>query len=239
MRGSVPILRILAIKTPQEMAVQAQKLIDKGYRYLKIKVHGDVEEDVARVAADPPAGRRRRASDHRRQPVLYAQGRGDGLNRMAEYNIDLVEQPVPVGDDAGLALVTDMVPVTVEADEAAGSLAEIYELVSRRDGRCGKPQGSQARRLAQHARGGAHLRSCRRQISPRRRRRQPAADGPGAASRLRACRASIMPANSASSTGCWTIRSRGSRWRTACSSCRRVRGRACGRWRARRRRTAV
>jgi L-Ala-D/L-Glu epimerase / N-acetyl-D-glutamate racemase len=50
-RGSVPILRILAIKTPKEMAAQAQKLTDKGYRYLKIKVHGEVEEDVARVAA--------------------------------------------------------------------------------------------------------------------------------------------------------------------------------------------
>jgi L-Ala-D/L-Glu epimerase len=50
-RDQVPILRILAIKTPQEMAAQAQKLVDKGYRYLKIKVHGDVDEDVARVAA--------------------------------------------------------------------------------------------------------------------------------------------------------------------------------------------
>ena len=51
LRDSVPILRILAIKTPEEMAVQAQKLTDAGYRYLKIKVHGDVTEDVARVRA--------------------------------------------------------------------------------------------------------------------------------------------------------------------------------------------
>jgi len=35
-RDSVPILRILAIKTPAEMAAGAQKLVDKGYRYLKI-----------------------------------------------------------------------------------------------------------------------------------------------------------------------------------------------------------
>ena len=33
-RDSVPILRILAIKTPAEMAAQAQKLVDRGYRYL-------------------------------------------------------------------------------------------------------------------------------------------------------------------------------------------------------------
>ena len=46
-----PVLRILAIKKPDEMAEQAQILVDQGYRYLKIKVHGEVAEDVARVAA--------------------------------------------------------------------------------------------------------------------------------------------------------------------------------------------
>jgi L-alanine-DL-glutamate epimerase-like enolase superfamily enzyme len=57
-------------------------------------------------------------------------GAVSAINRMAEYNIDLIEQPVPVGDRRGLKLVTDLVPVTVEADESAGSLTEIYELVS-------------------------------------------------------------------------------------------------------------
>src|SRR5439155_3883614 len=54
------------------------------------------------------------------------------LNRMVEHRIDLVEQPVDADDFEGLALVTRTVPVTVEADEAAGSLREIFELVSRR-----------------------------------------------------------------------------------------------------------
>jgi L-alanine-DL-glutamate epimerase-like enolase superfamily enzyme len=51
---------------------------------------------------------------------------------MAEYRIDLCEQPVDADDFEGLALVTRTVPVTVEADEAAGSLREVFELVSRR-----------------------------------------------------------------------------------------------------------
>src|SRR5204863_2576412 len=50
-RDAVPVLRIVAIKTPAEMAVQAGKLFDQGYRYFKIKVHGQVDEDVARVKA--------------------------------------------------------------------------------------------------------------------------------------------------------------------------------------------
>ena len=50
-RDKVPVLRILSLKTPDETAAIASKLFDQGYRYFKIKVHGDVEEDVARVKA--------------------------------------------------------------------------------------------------------------------------------------------------------------------------------------------
>jgi L-alanine-DL-glutamate epimerase-like enolase superfamily enzyme len=131
-RDAVPILRILAIKSPQDMAAQAQKLVDRGYRYLKIKVHGDVAEDVARVAAI-----RRQVGDATHLTIDANQSYSvkdaiAALNRMTEYRIDLVEQPVHRADTAGLALVTKSVPVTIEADEAAGSLGEIFALVSAR-----------------------------------------------------------------------------------------------------------
>src|SRR5215475_5069778 len=131
-RDSVPILRILAIKTPAEMATAAQKLVDKGYRYLKIKVHGEVEEDVARVAAI-----RKQVGDDVHLTIDANQSYTPkdaiaALYRMAEYRIDLCEQPVDADDFEGLALVTRTVPVTVEADEAAGSLRDVFELVSRR-----------------------------------------------------------------------------------------------------------
>src|SRR5262249_11644441 len=131
-RDSVPILRILAIKTPAEMAAAAQKLVDKGYRYLKIKVHGHVEEDVARVAAI----RKQVGNDvHLTIDANQSYTPKDAiaaLNRMAGHRIDLCEQPVDADDFEGLALVTRSVPVTVEADEGAGSLREIFELVSKR-----------------------------------------------------------------------------------------------------------
>ena len=93
-RDTLPILRILAIKTPAEMAAAAQKLVDKGYRYLKIKVHGDVEEDVARVAAI-----RKQVGDDVHLTIDANQSYTTkdaitALNRMAEYRIDLCEQPV-------------------------------------------------------------------------------------------------------------------------------------------------
>ena len=131
-RDRVSILRILAIKTPEEMAKQAQKLVDQGYRYLKIKVHGEVAEDVARVRAI-----RKQVGDdvHLTIDANQAYSVKDAIiaiSRMSEFNIDLVEQPVDADDFNGLALVTRTVPVTVEADEAAGSLSEIYRLVTER-----------------------------------------------------------------------------------------------------------
>ena len=131
-RDSTPILRILAIKTPTEMAAQAQKLVDRGYNYLKIKVHGEVAEDVARVAAI-----RRQVGESVHLTIDANQSYTvkdaiSALSRMAEYNIDLAEQPVHIDDMEGLALVTRMSPITIEADESASSLRNIYELVSRR-----------------------------------------------------------------------------------------------------------
>jgi L-alanine-DL-glutamate epimerase-like enolase superfamily enzyme len=132
LRDSVPILRILAIKTPEEMAAQAQKLTDAGYRYLKIKVHGDVAEDVARVRAI-----RRQVGDgvHLTIDANQSYSVKDAivaLNRMVEFDIDLAEQPVAAGDLKGLRRVTDSVAVTVEADEAAASLTDVMRLVSER-----------------------------------------------------------------------------------------------------------
>lgn len=131
-RSTVPILRILAIKKPHEMAAAAQKLVDKGYNYFKIKVHGDVAEDVACVKAI-----RQQVGDKAHLTIDANQSYQTkdaitAINRMAEFNIDLVEQPVKFDDLRGLKLVTDSVPVTIEADEAGGSLNDVMTLVMTR-----------------------------------------------------------------------------------------------------------
>jgi L-alanine-DL-glutamate epimerase-like enolase superfamily enzyme len=131
-RDRVPILRILAIKSPDEMAANAQKLVDKGYRYLKIKVHGEVELDVARVKAI-----RERAGTQAHLTIDANQSYTPkdaifAINRMAPHGIDLVEQPVSRHDLKGLELVTRSVPVTVEADEGAGTRQDIMTLVGNR-----------------------------------------------------------------------------------------------------------
>jgi len=125
-------LRILPIKSPADMAKNARMLADNGVRHFKIKVHGEIEEDVARVAAvrselGPDAHLTIDANQsYAPKDAIRA------LNLMAPHGIDLAEQPVKANDLAGLKAVTAAVPVTVEADEAAYSLDQVMILVRER-----------------------------------------------------------------------------------------------------------
>jgi len=131
-RTEFPVLRILAIKEPEEMAAQAQILYNKGYRYFKIKVQGEVALDIKRVAAI-----RNQLGEDANLTVDANQAYSPkdaitALNGMSEYRLDLVEQPVALNDYSGLKLVTETVPVPVEGDESAGSLQEVAYLVNNR-----------------------------------------------------------------------------------------------------------
>jgi L-alanine-DL-glutamate epimerase-like enolase superfamily enzyme len=127
-----PSLRILPIKSPADMAKNARMLADKGVRHFKIKVHGEVDEDVARVKAiraevGPDAHLTIDANQsYAPKDAIRA------LNLMADSRIDLAEQPVHASDLIGLKAVTAAVPVTVEADEAAHSLDQVMILVRER-----------------------------------------------------------------------------------------------------------
>jgi L-Ala-D/L-Glu epimerase len=125
-------LRILPIKSPSDMAKNARMLADNGVRHFKIKVHGTINEDVARVAAVRaelgPEVRLTIDANQSYSPKDAIRA----LNLMAPYGIDLAEQPVKANDLAGLKAVTKAVPITVEADEAAYSLDQVMILVRDR-----------------------------------------------------------------------------------------------------------
>jgi L-Ala-D/L-Glu epimerase len=127
-----PSLRILPIKSPLDMAKNARALADKGVKHFKIKVHGDVEEDVERVKAIRaelgPAANLTIDANQSYSPKDAIRA----LTQMVPYRIDLAEQPVQVSDLAGLKMVTQAVPITIEADEAAYSLDQVMILVRER-----------------------------------------------------------------------------------------------------------
>ena len=131
-RSSVPVIRTMAIKSPADMAAQAQRLVDDGYTYLKIKIHGDVDDDLACVRAI-----REQVSESVHLTVDANQSYTPenaivALNKMADLGVELAEQPISVDDHAGLKRVTEAVPIIVEADEGANSLDAVRHLVSNR-----------------------------------------------------------------------------------------------------------
>ena len=57
---------------------------------------------------------------------------GYAIRRMEEFDIDIIEQPVPMNDFKGLELVTHSVDTVVEADESARSLSDVMTLAANR-----------------------------------------------------------------------------------------------------------
>ncbi len=131
-RESIAVLRIVALKEPEEMADNAQKLVDDGYRYLKIKVGGDLRQDVARLRAiRQQVGPNIHFTIDANQSYAPKQAIR-AIQAMEEFGLDLVEQPVRADDFDGLAAVSHAVSTVVEADESAKSLADIFRLLQMR-----------------------------------------------------------------------------------------------------------
>lgn len=121
-----PILTALTISLgePDDMAAQAR--LAAGRELLKLKLGG--EGDVERVAAVRAA-----APDARLIADANESWQGLDVERLChalhEYRVELVEQPLPVGQDAELAHVRSPVPLC--ADESLQSRAELGEVVGR------------------------------------------------------------------------------------------------------------
>jgi L-alanine-DL-glutamate epimerase-like enolase superfamily enzyme len=132
-RKSIPILRILPLKDPSQVAAGARKLAEEGYRYLKIKLDAeDPDLDAARVAAVRQAVGESVHLTLDANQSYTPKGAIDLYRHVARYRIDLFEQPVRDDDVDGLCAVTEAVDCVVEADESASSLAAIHRLVALR-----------------------------------------------------------------------------------------------------------
>lgn len=131
-RSEIPVIRILGLKEPAEMAAAAQGHTDEGYRYLKIKAEGIFPLDVARVEAirgsvGPDVHLTVDANQSYSVP-----GAIRFMKALEPFDVDLVEQPVHRDDLVGLSEVRSAVTIPVEADEAANSVGRVVELVRTR-----------------------------------------------------------------------------------------------------------
>jgi L-alanine-DL-glutamate epimerase-like enolase superfamily enzyme len=122
---ALPTAFTIGIASPQEMARRATEVPD--YPVIKIKLGTD--DDVARVAAIRAA---------RPDVKLYVDANAgwsaeEAVRRvraLAPYDLEMVEQPVPRDDIAGLGYVQARSDLPVVADESVRTLGDVEQLAA-------------------------------------------------------------------------------------------------------------
>jgi L-alanine-DL-glutamate epimerase-like enolase superfamily enzyme len=132
LRQTIPQARIVPLNAPSEMAAAAKALVAEGYRMVKVKLSGDIELDAARVAAVRAAVGAGPLISLDANQTYSAKGFLRLFGRIERHDIALIEQPVPAADWNGLKQITRTLPAAIEADESAGSLADVTRLVHDR-----------------------------------------------------------------------------------------------------------
>lgn len=124
-------LTLSAWSDPALTEAAAREAAAEGFRVLKVKVGGAFADDLARVKAALRGAPKARLLLDGNQGLTRA-----GALKLVEASlklapVDLLEQPLPKGDLAGMAFVAKRCPVPVAADESAWSPESAAELLAR------------------------------------------------------------------------------------------------------------
>ena len=128
-RREVPVMRMLGLKPPKETAAEAQALVDRGYRYVKIKIGLDDKRDIETVKTTRAAlGDNVVISVDANQS--YAPMRAvKVLNQLEACNLVVCEQPVRRDDVRGMAFVRQNVRTPIMADEGVETATDALRLI--------------------------------------------------------------------------------------------------------------
>jgi L-alanine-DL-glutamate epimerase-like enolase superfamily enzyme len=128
-RREVPVMRMLGLKPPKETAAEAKALVDRGYRYVKIKIGLDDKRDIETVKTT-----RETLGDDVSISVdanqSYAPMRAvKVLNQLESCNLVVCEQPVRKDDVRGMAFVRQNVNIPIMADEGVETATDALRLI--------------------------------------------------------------------------------------------------------------
>jgi L-Ala-D/L-Glu epimerase len=128
-RRDVPVMRMLGLKPPKETAAEAQAFVDRGYRYVKIKIGLDDKRDIETVKiARETLGDGVFISVDANQS--YAPMRAvKVLNELESCNLIVCEQPVRRDDVRGMAFVRQNVRTPIMADEGVETATDALRLI--------------------------------------------------------------------------------------------------------------
>lgn len=120
----------VGLDSPENMAREARRFVDKGFHAIKVKLGTNFHDDVHRIALIREAvgnnGIKLRVDANQGWDVLTAVRT---LQAIAPFGIDFCEQPVSRRDDDALSAVRRQSPVPIMADEALGDHFDALRLV--------------------------------------------------------------------------------------------------------------
>jgi L-alanine-DL-glutamate epimerase-like enolase superfamily enzyme len=132
LRRSVPVIRIVPIADPEKMASFSAAIVAAGFRYLKLKMSGNLQQDVDRVGAvRSRCGPEIHLTIDANQ-AYSAAGAAAFLRAIEQFNVDMAEQPVSADDFDGLAIVRLKSPIPILADESIRSVGDALRLLQMR-----------------------------------------------------------------------------------------------------------
>lgn len=128
-RPYVDLYPVIPLDTPDVMAGRSSQFAGMGAQVLKIKLGTIPEEDLARLNAIHNAvGGQVRLRLDINQGWRDAGTSIDTINKMDDFNIEWVEQPVAAEDLDGLAEVSYAVDVPIMADESCLGPEDVLEI---------------------------------------------------------------------------------------------------------------
>ncbi len=119
----------IAIDTPEAMAERAREAA-REYPILKIKLGTPHDIEIVRAIREATNATLRVDAN----AAWSAKQAIQTINRLAEYDIEFVEQPVAASDLEGLRLVRENVDLPILADESCVTLDDIERVAGRVDG---------------------------------------------------------------------------------------------------------
>jgi len=132
-REKIPVVWTIGIKDSREMVKEALWALERGFKLLKLKIgaldpQADVENiSAVREAVGPKIGLRVDANG----ALSFTQALSL-LRKLAPFDLELVEQPLPIWDLEGMARLIELLGIPIMPDESLHSLQSALELVKRK-----------------------------------------------------------------------------------------------------------
>jgi L-alanine-DL-glutamate epimerase-like enolase superfamily enzyme len=119
--------------TPEKMAEHSIEYYEQGIRGIKAKIGSDYERDAKclRAIRDALGDDVSLRADVNGAYTVQQAIRLCNLANKYDVGLELIEQPTPTYDLAGMARVVKAVDIPVEADESAYSLYQVFEILKR------------------------------------------------------------------------------------------------------------